>query len=103
MGKKQHREKKPKVQCTREQRQAFADNVDVQLGLLGLTEECAPVAELKRELASFVESGQSVTGRIAVPEISRSIEYVLSNRPDPKDNKLALGHIAIRYLGKKAE
>lgn len=105
MGQRKRKVKAPKPECTEQQRERMAEKIRMQLQLLGLTRECQPINELHNKLTAFVESGVSESGRIRVPEVSRYIDYVFNNHPDPADAEQARGSVRIVCTSgaKKAE
>ena len=103
MGKKNKKEKKPKIirQTTKEEREKFANEMRLMLtmnnygfaasdrprptGSLGNTivtyenvTQLKAVKELKIRLAVFVATGKTDEGFIEFPECNRRIEYVLA-------------------------
>lgn len=101
MPQRDRKQKKAAPSSTREQRQAWANKIEQQLKLLSLDRSCPPINDLLVKVEHFVESGEAETGSIKVPEISRRIDYVMSNRPDPKEPAMCLGHVNILYTGTK--
>jgi hypothetical protein len=69
---------------TREEREAFRDSIRTKFGLeFDINESFPCVAELYRVMDEWVETGQSVSGKIPFPEApfgGRIIEYILTNR-----------------------
>ena len=103
---KQKRVKVTKVK-TKEERAKFMNSIKMKFAFeLGLSESLPAVAQLYSIMAEWVDTGQSVSGRISFPEAplgGRIIEYILSNRHQVqcKVNLLMSNPVIARRLDQK--
>lgn len=105
MGQRKREKKtKSKATATREQREKSADEIRRYLNLNGLPHKGLwPIEELLRIVDEYVESGQSASGTIHVPEVERDIHYLLSARVDPNDASKSRAECALLYTGDRTK
>lgn len=105
MGQRKREKKtKSKAIATREQRKKGADEIRRYLNLHGISHKGNwPIEELLRIVDEYVESGQSASGTIHVPEAERDIHYLLSTRVDPNDASKSRAECLIKYTGQREQ
>ena len=84
MGKKNRKEKKEVVYKTIEKRKSEIQEIKDKLNMLNLTEDLARITNIFELMENFVETGESVSGKIMLPEYRKKIEYVFNSKANVK-------------------
>jgi hypothetical protein len=84
-------------QATREQRLNKLHEIETSLALYSLTRNIYEIGQLLDIAQQFVEDGVSVSGNISL-ETGQRIEYLFSNKPDPRQPNKAIGQVVIKKL-----
>lgn len=84
MGKKNRKSKKEVVLKTIEQRNKEIQEIKDKLNILGLSEDLSRITNIFEIMDNFIETGESVSGKILIPEYKRKIEYVFNSKENIK-------------------
>lgn len=84
MGKKSKKEKKEIVYKSKEERINDIQEIKDKLNILGLTEDLARITNIFEIIDKFIETGESVSGKILLPEYKRKIEYIFNSKKSIK-------------------
>ena len=83
------------VGASKEQRAATLTDIETRLALYGLSRNINQIGELLEIVERFVEDGVNVNGSIPL-ETGQRIEYVLQNRPDPREPHKSFSSVIIK-------
>ena len=61
----------------------YSRNKD-KLNILGLVEDLSRITNIFEIMDNFIETGESVSGKILIPEYKRKIEYVFNSKENIK-------------------
>jgi hypothetical protein len=84
MGKKSKKEKKEVVYKSKEERIHDIQEIKDKLNILGLTEDLSRITNIFEIIDTFIETGESVSGKIMLPEYKRKIEYIFNKKKNFK-------------------
>tara|TARA_Y100001970_G_C13794926_1_gene632091 strand:- start:25 stop:303 length:279 start_codon:yes stop_codon:yes gene_type:complete len=84
MGKKSRKEKKDIVYKSKDERDNDIQEIKNKLNILGLTEDLARITNIFEIMDNFIETGESVSGKIMLPEYKRKIDYIFNSKQKTK-------------------
>ena len=84
MGKKSRKEKKEVVHKTIEKREKEIQEIKDKLNILNLTDDLGRITDIFEIMENFIKTGESVSGKIMLPEYKKKIEYVFNSKENVK-------------------
>ena len=84
MSKKNRKNKKEVVLKTYDERKKDIKEIKDKLNILGLVEDLSRITNIFEIMDNFIETGESVSGKILIPEYKRKIEYVFNSKENIK-------------------
>lgn len=84
MSKKNRKNKKEVVLKTYDERKKDIQEIKDKLNILGLVEDLSRITNIFEIMDNFIETGESVSGKILIPEYKRKIEYVFNSKENIK-------------------
>ena len=84
MSKKNRKNKKEVVLKNYDERKKDIQEIKDKLNILGLVEDLSRITNIFEIMDNFIETGESVSGKILIPEYKRKIEYVFNSKENIK-------------------
>ena len=84
MGKKSKKIKKEIEYKTKEDREKETAEIINKLKILGLEDDLGRITNIFEIIENFIETGESVSGKILLNEYKRKVEYVFNNKKNTK-------------------